>query len=273
MEDGPHPVDDKQRKEDRAGIRHAFGWGALAVLIVAMTVSFLMGWDRYLSLSTIGLNYEALRQFIDANLALSLGIYMTIYIVVVALSLPGGLVMTLSGGLLFGWLIGTVATTISATAGATLVFLVARSSIGEVQATRARPMLHQLRREFGENALSYILFLRLVPVFPFVVVNIAPALIGIPLRTYIIGTFVGIIPATLAFSVTGAGLGGGVEAQNALYKACLARVDRGAEGPCAYHLDVEAFVTTELLAAFVLLGLVALIPVAVKKWRKRNATA
>lgn len=248
-------------------------WLPVAVLAVCMILAFGLGLHKELTFKTIGLNYKALMAFINAHFVASLLIYMFAYIVVVALSLPGGLVMTVSGGLLFGWEIATPATVVAATIGAAIVFLVARTSFGEPLAARAGPWLGKLRDGFKENALSYLLFLRLVPVFPFVVVNLAPALLGVPLRTYLIGTFIGIIPGTLAFSVAGAGLGSVIEAQNAIHKACIARRASNPDLVCPYNIDTTALLTPEVIAAFVLLGVVALIPVAVKKWSKRDAAA
>ncbi|MCB1503932.1 MAG: TVP38/TMEM64 family protein [Hyphomicrobiaceae bacterium] len=245
-------------------------WLPLLILASFMVLVFAMGWHKYLSFKTIGLNYEALRAFIADNIVLAVLAYVLLYIAVVALSLPGGLVMTLSGGLLFGWFTGSVATVIGATIGATIVFLIAKTSFGEALAAKAGPWLAKLRDGFQENALSYLLFLRLVPAFPFFVVNLAPALLGVPLRTYVLGTFFGIIPGTTAFSVLGAGLGSAVESQNAIYNACLASHGSNAAAACTYTIDTKALVTPELLSAFALLGVVALIPVALKKWSTRH---
>lgn len=248
-------------------------WLPLIVLIAAAGLIVAMDWHRFLSFKTIGLNYEALRSFIDRNMVLAIGLFMLTYIAVVALSLPGALIMTLAGGLLFGWQIGAPATVVSATLGATLLFLVARSSFGEALAEKAGPAIQSLKAGFQENALNYMLFLRLVPAFPFVVVNLAAAVLGVPLRTYMLGTFLGIIPATLAYSVAGAGLASIIVAQNASYQACLAKAGGGskAEAMCPYTIDTSALITKELIVAFALLGLVALIPVALKKWKARNA--
>jgi uncharacterized membrane protein YdjX (TVP38/TMEM64 family) len=246
-------------------------WLPLAALAALMALVFALGWHKYLSFRTIGLNYDALQAFIGQNFVAALALYMAIYTAVVALSLPGGLVMTLAGGLLFGWQIGAPATVVAATIGATLVFLIAKTSFGETLAAKAGPWLANLREGFKENALNYLLFLRLVPAFPFVVVNLAPALLGVQLRTYVIGTFLGIIPGTTAFSVAGAGLGSVVEAQNKIYQACLATNPGNPESQCPYTIDTSALVTKELLAAFALLGVVALIPIALKKLRGRNA--
>lgn len=245
-------------------------WLPLAVIGALMALAFAMGWHKYLSFKTIGVNYDLIKGFIAQNTLAALLIYMLVYVAVVALSLPGGLVMTLAGGLLFGWQLGAPATVIAATAGATLLFLVAKSSFGETLAAKAGPSLAALRDGFKEDAFSYLLFLRLVPAFPFVVVNLAPALLGVPLRTYVLGTLIGIIPGTIAFSFAGAGLGSVVEAQNKSYQECVARATGSADTDCPYTIDTSALVTNELLAAFALLGIVALIPVALKRWKGRH---
>lgn len=242
-------------------------WLPLLVIAALMALVFSMGWHQYLSFKTIGLNYEALRNFISENLIVALLSYAALYVAVVALSLPGGLIMTLSGGLLFGWQIGAPVAVIAATIGATLIFLIAKTSFGETLAAKAGPWMDKLRQGFQENALSYLLFLRLVPAFPFVVVNLAPAVLGVPLRTYVIGTLVGIIPGTTAYSIAGAGLGSIVEAQNKVYAACIAA--KG-DGNCEYNIDFSALVTKELVFAGAALGVVALIPVAVNWYRKRG---
>ena len=246
-------------------------WLPLVALAAIMALVFAMGWHKYLSFKTIGVNYDTLRAYIAAHQLSAILIYMLIYIAVVALSLPGGLVMTLSGGLLFGWQIGAPVTIVAATIGATLLFLAAKTSFGETLAAKAGPSLATLRDGFKENALSYLLFLRLVPAFPFVVVNLAPALLGVPIGTYVLGTFLGIIPGTTAFSVAGAGLGSVVEAQNKVYQSCLAKAPANPDVACPYSIDTSALVTKELLLAFALLGVVALIPVLLKRWKGRHA--
>jgi uncharacterized membrane protein YdjX (TVP38/TMEM64 family) len=245
-------------------------WLPLLLLVAVAALVFAMGWHKLLTLKNIGLNYEALRDFIAHNLVAAIAVYLALYISVVALSLPGALILTLAGGLLFGWQIGAAATVVAATVGATIVFLVARSSLGEGLTSKVGPWLARLSDGFRENALSYLLFLRLVPAFPFVVVNLAAAVLRVPLGTYVLGTFIGIIPGTTAFSVAGSGLGSVIKAQNSSYSACVAKMP-GGEAACPYTIDTSALVTKELVIAFVLLGGVALIPVALKKWRARNA--
>ncbi|MGE0767201.1 MAG: TVP38/TMEM64 family protein [Hyphomicrobiaceae bacterium] len=247
-------------------------WLPLIAIAAATGFAFAMGWHEYLSLKTIGLNYDALQGFIASNRAGAIAIFILVYVSVVALSLPGATILTLAGGLLFGWQLAVPIAVVAATLGATVVYLIARTSLGEALAERAGPSIAKLRAGFRENALSYMLFLRLVPVFPFVVVNLAAALLGVPLRTYVIGTFLGIIPGTAAYTVAGAGLASVIDAQNAGYKACLAR--SGADAAvCPYKIDTSALVTKELVLAFALLGIVALIPIGLKKWKARNAAA
>lgn len=244
-------------------------WLPLVVLIGAMAVAYSLGLHDYLSLKAVGQNYAELRSFIDSNFVGALMVFMAIYVVVVALSLPGALLMTLSGGLLFGPYVGIPAIVVAATTGATLIFLVAKTSLGEALAAKAGPSIEKLRGGFQENALSYMLFLRLVPAFPFFVVNLAPAFLGVPLRTYVLGTFFGIIPGTAAYSLVGASLGAPIEAENARYAACVA--ENGAAA-CSYSIDVSQLVSRELILAGIALGVVALIPVAIKWFRKRNSS-
>lgn len=239
----------------------------LAVLAGLLALVLAMGWHRYLSLEHVALHLERLQDFISANLVLAVLLYMLIYAIVVAVSIPGGAAMTLAGGLLFGPWLGAGATVVAATVGATLVFLIVKTSLGEPLAAKAGPWLAKLREGFKDNALSYLLFLRLVPAFPFAVVNLAPALLGVPLRTYVIGTFLGIIPGTLAYAYLGAGLESVIAAQRAPYAACLAA---GGGDTCRFEIDPSSLVTRELVIALALLSVVALIPVAVKAWRRRR---
>jgi uncharacterized membrane protein YdjX (TVP38/TMEM64 family) len=240
----------------------------LIALLAAMAFVFAMGWHRYFTITALADNREALRAFIDAHRLLSLAAFIALYAVVVALSLPGGAVMTIAGGFLFGWLLGGLASVVGATIGATIVFLIARSTLGHLLAQRAGPFLSRFRQGFQEDALSYLLFLRLVPIFPFWLVNLAPGLLGVPFATYVTTTFLGIIPGTFAFALAGNGLDSVIESQSAMYQSCLAKEGSGGQESCSYSLDPGTLLTPELIVGCVALGLVALIPV-VLKWIKR----
>jgi uncharacterized membrane protein YdjX (TVP38/TMEM64 family) len=178
------------------------------------------------------------------------------------------LIVTVASGLLFGWAIGTLATVVGATIGATLLFLIARTSLGEPLRQKAGPWLSQFQQGFEKDAFNYLLFLRLVPAFPFWLVNLAPAFLGVRLWTYIITTFIGIIPGSLAFSYTGFGLESVIEQQRSLYDDC---VSKQGEAACEFSLDASSLVTKEIIIAFLLLSVIALLPVLIKRLRnKRN---
>jgi len=230
-----------------------------------------MGWHRYLTLENLAENRETLRNHIAGNLLLALACFVALYAVVVALSLPGGAVLTIAGGFLFGWLWGGAASVIAATLGATVVFVIAKSALGDILEARAGPWLTRFRDGFHEDAFSYLLFLRLVPIFPFWLVNLAPGLLGVRFTPYVVTTFLGIIPGTFAFALAGNGLDSVIEAQEAAHESCLAKAGAGGQELCPYGLDASALLTTELIAGLVALGLVSLIPVAVKWFRRRAA--
>lgn len=242
-------------------------WPLLA-LLGAMAFVFAMGWHRSLTITALAENREALRGLIDAHKLLSLAAFVAIYAAAVALSLPGGAVLTIAGGFLFGWLLGAAASVVAATIGATAIFLIARSTLGDLLAARAGPWLSRFRKGFQEDAFSYLLFLRLVPIFPFWLVNLAPGLLGVSFATYVTTTILGIIPGALAFALAGNGLDSVIAAQQVLYQSCLAKLGAGGQESCSYTLDPAALLTPQLIAGLVALGLVALIPVAVKWFRR-----
>jgi len=230
-----------------------------------------MGWHRYLTLEQLADNREALRAIIQDHAYLSLAAFVALYAMTVALSLPGGAVLTIAGGFLFGWFLGGVTSVIGATLGATVVFIVAKSTLRDVLVARAGPALKRFGEGFREDAFSYLLFLRLVPIFPFWLVNLAPGLLGVGFSTYVVTTFLGIIPGTFAFALAGNGLDSVIEAQQAAHQSCLAKVGEGAQESCPSGLDPSALLTPELIAGLVALGLVSLIPVGLKWFRRRAA--
>lgn len=242
-------------------------WLPLVGIVAATVLVVSMGWHSALTLENLVIKRNDLRAFVEANTFLALLIYVGVYVGMVTLSLPGGAVLTMTGGLLFGVWLGAPATVLAATVGATLVFLVARTSLGAALAERAGPWLERFRDGFAKEGLSYMLFLRLVP-FPFFIINIAPALLGVPLRTFIFGTFIGIIPGTFAISYLGDTLDRIVVDAKAAYDACVAAKGAGA---CEITIELSQLPLSRILIALSLIGLVALIPPALKKWKARHA--
>jgi uncharacterized membrane protein YdjX (TVP38/TMEM64 family) len=238
-------------------------WGPLVLLVAVAAVVVRQGWLDYLTPESLAANRDALVGFAMQRYWLALAAFCGLYVGVIALSLPVGVFLTLIGGFLFGWLVGGAAVVISASLGATIVFAVARSSLGVALAERAGPWLGRLRAGFAKNAVSYLLFLRLVPLFPFWLVNIAPALLGMPIVPFMLATLVGIVPGTFAFAVLGAGLDSAIAAQRSAQEACQA----AGRADCGFSIDPRSLLTPELIAAFVALGVLALVPVVVRHVR------
>jgi uncharacterized membrane protein YdjX (TVP38/TMEM64 family) len=171
---------------------------------------------------------------------------------------------------MFGWLVGGLAAAVAATIGACVVFAVARTAFGETLAKKAGPQVAKMQAGFCENALSYLLFLRLVPAFPFFVVNIVPALLGIPFRTYLLGTILGILPGTFVLASIGSGLDSIVTRAKSAQAACKL-ASPAAE--CLLKIDLATLITPEVKIACGLLALLALVPVVLKSWRRRRGRA
>lgn len=236
----------------------------LLALILIFASFFAFGLDDYLTFKALSDNRDKLLGFVDNHYLSAMTLYFVLYTVAIAASVPGGLLLTVTGGFLFGWFVGGLLTVVSATVGATLLFLIAATSLGDALREKAGPWLTKLEDGFKDNAMSYLLFLRLVPAFPFWLINIAPAFLGVNLRTYIVGTFFGIIPGTFAFAFIGTGLDSVIVEQQEKFAACQA----SGKTDCVLEFDIGSLVTVEILIALVALGVVALIPIILKKFRK-----
>ena len=175
---------------------------------------------------------------------------MLIYAAATLFMIPGALWITIAGGFLFGLYGGTPATVAGATLGASLLFFAARTSVGAALRERAGPFVKKMERGFQEDALSYMFALRFLPIVPFPVANIAPAVLGAKYRDYAITTALGIIPGVIAYTWIGAGLGATFAAGEDPNIANIAR---------------------NLVPAFAALGVVSLIPVAYKKLFSKKA--
>lgn len=225
----------------------------LPILVIAagLAAGYAAGLHEYLSLAVLAEKRDALVALVDGNFVLSLAVYFFLYVLAVAFSFPAASVLTIFGGFLFGWLAGGIVTAFAATLGASAVFLAAKSAFGDVLRRKAGGFAARLADGFEKDALSYLFVLRLAPVFPFFVVNIAPAFFGVPLRTYVIATFFGILPGTFAYSW----LGQGVDS------VIVAAAEAGRE------ITVGDLVTPEITIAFAALALVAAIPPVLRRLR------
>jgi uncharacterized membrane protein YdjX (TVP38/TMEM64 family) len=179
----------------------------MALVFLAIVAVRWSGLAGSLSIETLREHREALTGWVQGHVVLASGGYMLLYITAVAFSLPGAVVLTLAGGFLFGAVLGTLLTVTGATIGASLIFLFAKTLLGENALDRFGAPAARLADGIRRDAASYLLVLRLVPLFPFFLVNLVPAFVGVPLTTYVATTFFGIIPGTVVFSLAGAGLG------------------------------------------------------------------
>lgn len=181
-------------------------WIALALVALLLALRF-SGLGEWLSFDTLARHRLTLAGWVSGHPLLSAGAFVAIYTVVAALALPGAVWLTLGGGFLFGAVLGTALTVSGATIGATLLFLFAQRVFGADALQKLGPKAEGLARGIQANAWSYLLVLRLVPLFPFFLVNLVPAFCGIRPAVFIVTTGLGIIPGTAVFALSGAGLG------------------------------------------------------------------
>jgi uncharacterized membrane protein YdjX (TVP38/TMEM64 family) len=217
----------------------------LAVLAALVVAFFLLDLGRFLTLASLKANRDALRAVQASRPLATAGLFILVYVVQTALSLPGAAILSLAAGAIFGVARGTLFAVTGASLGAVLAFLVSRYLFREAVARRFGGRMAGLDRELERSGLGYLLFLRLVPLFPFFLVNLAAGLTAMRLSTYVLGTVVGIIPGGFVYVNAGAG---------------LARVTSLA--------DVAS---PRVLGAFALLGLFALVPVIYRRLRARAA--
>lgn len=222
----------------------------LLVLLAASIAAFASGLGDYLSFEMLKENRDTVMAWYSENTVLATLSYMLVYALVVALSLPGAVWVTLIGGFLLGTVKAAIIIVFAATLGALGIFLIARYALADFFHAKLGDKGRQMEEGFRENALSYLLVLRLVPLFPFWLVNLVPAFLGVKLRTYIIGTFFGIIPGTLVFASIGNGLG--------------SVLDQG-KTP-----DLGIIFKANILIPLIGLAVLALIPVGYKWYQARN---
>jgi len=195
---------------DKSPLRHLT---LIAIVIVAVLGALLL--RDTLSFETLRTHRETLIAYRDAHYLVAVLVFMALYVLIVTFSLPGGLVATLTGGFLFGTWPGVLYNVVAATAGATLIFLAARWGLGERLAARmdeSEGRIRALKDALDANQWPMLFLIRLIPAVPFFVANLLPALVGVPLRRYVISTFFGIMPGALVYTSVGAGLGAVFEA-------------------------------------------------------------
>ncbi len=216
----------------------------LSVIVVAVALFFVFDLGQYLSLESLKSNRDQLRAFYDANAGTMVAAFIGVYIVTVALSLPGATILTLCAGAIFGSVTGTLVVNVGATIGAMLAFLAARFLLRDWVEKKFGEKLKPFNDGFSKNAINYMLFLRLVPLFPFFLVNLVSGLTQIRLPVYFFGTMFGILPGTFVYANAGSNL--------------------------ASINQLSDIASVEVLGAFALLGVFALIPTFYKFIKSRK---
>src|SRR5271169_2140728 len=216
-------------------------------LLVAAGIAFVaVGGSRYLTWAALAENRDWLCSLVERWGFVAALLYIAVYGILVALSVPGGAVLTIAGGFLFGTWLGALCAIVGATAGATAIFLAARAGLGGL-AQRGGALVGKLEAGFRADAFNYLVVLRLVFIFPFWLVNLVPALVGVKLRTYVLSTFIGIMPATFVFAGLGSGLANVVE-----------------------EPGLAVLLRPSVLGPIAGLVVLALIPVGYKHWRGKK---
>ena len=228
-------------------------FGPLIVIALAVAAVIASGLGDHLSLVELKARRDQLQGFVALHPALSFGLYILIYIAVVSLSLPGALVMTLSGGFLFGPWLGAAAASSGASLGAAVIFMVCRSAVGDSLRGKAGSTISKIEEGVRRDAISYILTLRLIPVMPFWLVNLAAGFVDIPLRTFLSATVLGILPGSLVYAGLGSGLG---------------EVFASGQEP-----NLRVIFEPHVLLPLVGLGLLSLLPVVLRRFRKSEKTS
>ncbi len=218
---------------------------AVVIMLGAALASLAMGLDLERALELLREHHGWLLGFVSGAPVLASLLFMVLYAAAVAISVPGVAVLTVIGGYLFGWFHGTVLVLIAATVGASAVFLLTRSAFGDRLRVRAGPAVQRFAAGFRRNALSYGFALNVVPVFPYALIILVPAVCGVPLLTFVAGMFLGLVPGTFLF----AGLGDGLDHV----------VASGAP------LHPTSFLTPEIVLSLSGLAALSLLPVA---WRR-----
>ena len=222
----------------------------IAALLAALVAAFLLDLHHYLSLDSLKENRDALLAWRAGHPVVSALALIGIYCLSTAISVPGAVFLTIAAGYMFGTFLGGVLVIVGATAGATVIFLAARYAFGDYFERRAGDAVRKMEAGFRKNAVYYMLFLRLVPVFPFWLVNLVPALLNVRLDIFVATTFVGIIPGTLVYSSLGNGIGAIIEA---------------GETP-----DLGIIFDPQVCVPLLLLALLSLVPVAYRRFKARR---
>ena len=221
------------------------------VFLGVLFAFFLLDFDQYISLTTLKENRTVLAEFIVKAAFVSWTVYVLLYALLTLFSVPGVVLLTIASGLFFGPVLGSILTILGATLGASGLFLVVRYVFGNIAYQKVGDRIQKFENEFKKNPFVYLLFLRFLPIFPFWLVNVVPALLGMNFGLYVLGTLIGIIPGTFVYTMVGNGL------------VKVLEFDAG--------LDEKILFATEIFLPLLGLSILILLPVLYKRFKKGSS--
>ena len=227
-------------------------YGLLLIIAVGFFCFFYFNLHHYLSLEELKEKRAILESWTEHHYILISLAFIAIYITTVALTIPGATILTLTGGFLFGITMGTIFVVIAATLGASIIFYAAKTAFREMFYAKSGKLMHKMEAGFKSNAFNYMLFLRLLPIFPFFLINIIAGLLGVKFRAFFFGTLIGIVPGTLIYISVGNSL-------NAVF-------DKD-QTP-----DLGIIFQPQVIIPIIALALISLLPILYKKYKNRSTS-
>ena len=243
-------------------------WLPLILLLGISAVVLVSGVAQLLSLDRLLASRAWLHGFVEAGYGRALVVAYLVYVASVVVSVPATLILTMICGFLFGIVPGALTAVCAATTGAAIVFAVGRGPGADLVRRVGGTRLAALAEGFRRDAFGYIVVLRLLPLFPFWVTNLAPAAFGVKMRVFVLATFLGLLPGAFVYATTGAGIEDVVAAREATRAACLA----AQTGGCEATLNLRDLVTPRMVAGLVMLAVFALVSIVLSR-RARRTTA
>lgn len=253
----------QRSKQRKAAGRVGFflRYAPLVALLAASAAVFSLGLHRYISLESAIRHSEALDRVVGDNPLVAFAIYTAVYSAAIVFATPGAVVFTMFGGFLFGAFFGALGGILGSTIGGVITVLIGGASVGASLQNAALPRFQKFAQGFRNGAFGYIVLLRLIPVVPYIAINIAAGLLRVPLKTFVAATMIGIAPIAFCFGFIGSGLDQGIEKQLQAFRACEALNT----GECLIQFDMMHFLSRELIAGLVLLVVLVSLPIIFRK--------
>jgi uncharacterized membrane protein YdjX (TVP38/TMEM64 family) len=243
----------------RAGL--ILRYAPLVLLLAVAAAVFSLGLHRYISLESAIRHSEALDRIVESNPLAAFGIYAAVYSAAIVFAVPGAVVFTMFGGFLFGTFLGALGGILGSTIGGVITVLIGSASLGSSLQNAALPRFQKLAHGFRNGAFGYIVLLRLIPVVPYIAINVAAGLFRVPLKTFIAATMIGIAPIAFCFGFIGSGLDQGIEKQLQAFRDCEALTP----GACRIEFDMMHFLSRELVVGLTLFAVLISLPLVFRK--------